>query len=575
MISELLLDNFRADLSARQKELQGESESCNIELESFARACCEILCESGMLPEEPEFLMIDEPGYRVDAICWPEEDQPIVEFLLFLHLQKELSEDEIKKEITSAFNKSVAILRMLCKPTGRQLPDKIEKIIGEIHTLTPNPESILLRIITDVSLTSRIFENKLRQSLKKYFSNDDIDTDFRFSDINDICQISMGGTQGPSIEFLPEDDVFINCFKVHEFLDHDVYLAAFPGRVLASAFKKHGQRLLQKNVRAFLGLKGKKNKKIKETLIQCPQRFLAYNNGLTITVNNIKTCNNILLNVDDMQIVNGGQTVAVIADTFKGNNPQCLESVIVTAKIIHVKNQDEHVNWIEKIAETSNTQNAIKDADLSSHNPIYLKVKELSHKTIFRKGTEEYRWYFCRVRNEYKADYEHYRKQGHIKLQDFESKYPEKYMIEKGIIARADSVFSGTPWMAARGEAKYHADFIANIKEGFNPDSEWYRELTGKIILIRHADWLAKRSGVREGRSCIVEYSCALFSYNTDFTKQLNKIHNLQNVPDAIGNILQEYINKTIDYFAVLDDNRSTKEHAKREETWNAIKAKA
>jgi hypothetical protein len=92
--------------------------------------------------------------------------------------------------------------------------------------------------------------------------------------------------------------------------------------VLALAFRQHGQRLLQKNVRAFLGLKSKKNKNISKSLIETPQKFLAYNNGLTVTVSNIvlNKEKNLLANVDDMQIVNGGQTIAVLANAFKQND---------------------------------------------------------------------------------------------------------------------------------------------------------------------------------------------------------------------------------------------------------------
>jgi hypothetical protein len=355
-------------------------------------------------------------------------------------------------------------------------------------------------------------------------------------------------------------------------LDHDVYLAAFPGQVLASAFKEHGQRLLQKNVRAFLGLKVKKNKNIAASLKEFPQRFLAYNNGLTITVSNIILDNNNLVKVDDMQIVNGGQTIAVLADTFKQNDPRCLEDVIVAAKIIHVKNQDQQMRWIEKIAETSNTQNAIKDADLSSHNPVYVKIKELSNTTTFRKGTEQYKWYFSRVRNEYNAEIYQHKKHGRrIALKEFERNFPKEYVIEKGLIARVECVFSGRPWVASRGEAKCHLDFIENLPDEFAPDMEWYRNLISKILLIRSAENIAKEVGIREGRSCIVEYACGLLSKENDFKDCLEKINRMQSSSENIDNRLREYIIKTKNEFINFSSNRSTKEHAKREETWTLI----
>jgi hypothetical protein len=560
--------SFAEDLANRQIELRSECVTNDIDNESFARACSEILCESGVLIDEPEFLMIDESGYRVDAICWPEEDQPIVEFLLFV---RHVSEDMMPKEIAHAFEKTLPVLKMLYKITGRKVPDSIDTIVRRVQNLIPCPESILVRIITDALIANPTFENKLRRSLRGRI-RDDIHTEFKFCDIKDLCQINDGGTKGPSREFDLQGNGVVRCFLAHQMVDHDVYLASFPGQVLASAFKEHGQRLLQKNVRAFLGFKAKKNKNIKKSLIESPQKFLAYNNGLTITVSDIALNNeNNLARVDDMQIVNGGQTIAVLADTFKQNDPRCLESVMVVAKIIHVKNQDEHMDWIEKIAETSNTQNAIKDADLSSHNPVYVKIKELSNITIFRKGAEQYKWYFSRVRNEYKAEIDQNKKRSHAALKVFEQTYPRDYVIEKGLVARVECVFAMKPWIASRGEAKCHLDFMNNLPDEFIPDMEWYRNLIGKVLLIKNAEKIAKEVGVREGRSCIVEYACALFSTESDFKEYLEKIHRTQNSNETVDTKLRDYIIKTKEKFLNFDSNRSTKEHAKREEAWKSI----
>jgi desulfoferrodoxin (superoxide reductase-like protein) len=568
-----VITSFRDDLTDRQIELMDECATNNFDNEAFARACSEIFCESGMLIEEPEFLMIDEPGNRLDAICWPEEDQPIVEFLLFI---RQTSQDytELQHEITNAFEKIIPTLKRLCKPTGRHnVPESIETVVRRVLNLVPCPESILVRIITDASIENPTLESKLKSSLRRKLP-DDINTDFKLCDIKDLFQNIDGGTKGPSEEFDLEGTAIVPCFLAHQMIDHDVYLASFPGKVLALAFRQHGQRLLQKNVRAFLGLKSKKNKNISKSLIETPQKFLAYNNGLTITVSNIvlNKAKNLLAKVDDMQIVNGGQTIAVLANAFKQNDPECLGSVMVAAKIIHVKNQDEHIRWIEKIAETSNTQNAIKDADLSSHNPVYLKIKELSNTTFFRKGAEQYKWYFSRVRNEYKAEIEQHKKRGLASLKMFENTYPKDYVIEKGLIARAECVFARKPWVASRGEAKCHLDFMENLPAEFTPDMEWYRNLIGKILLIRNVDKIAREVGVREGRSCIVDYACALFSFESDFNENIERIYRTQSSNETLDTKLKKHIIITRDQFAEFDSNRSTKEHAKREETWNIIK---
>lgn len=568
MIDQAFIDAFRSQLTERQNELRDACTTGNAELESFGRACTEILCESGVLVDEPEFLMVDDSGYRVDAVCWPDEDQPIVEFLAFI---AGAHGDQLQDEVTKAFEKTVQVLRAMCKPTGRTVPAEVEKVIQGVHTAVPNPDAVLVRIVTDSQWPLENLEKKLKQSLRRRLP-DGISTDLRLCDICALYQSSDGGTLGPTMEF-PESGVgSVRCFCVHRLEDHDVYLAAFPGQVLASAFREYGQRLLQKNVRAFLGLKVLKNRKIADTVVKWPQRFLAYNNGLTVTANDLQVSSqNYLRRIDDMQIVNGGQTVAVLASAFRANDARCLESVIVTAKIIHVKNRDQHSDWIEKIAETSNTQNAIKDADLSSHNPAYVAVKRLSETTVFRNGADEYKWYFSRVRNEYKAELEQNRKRGHIAKREFEATYPKARVFEKGLLARAEVVFRGRPWMASRGEAKCHADFLANLPPDFVPDSDWYRRLIAKILVLKHAETTARELGIKEGRSCIVEYACALVASHVDTGRYLSRVHIGQSVHDTLSDKVKSALTQAHEWFSGLDSNRSIKEHAKREETWLAF----
>ena len=84
-----------------------------------------------------------------------------------------------------------------------------------------------------------------------------------------------------------------------------------------STIRKWGTRLLERNVRAYLQNRGKVNKGIRNTIKVEPELFLAFNNGLTITADNItmrfiddQQCQ--IEKLTDFQIVNGGQTCASI-----------------------------------------------------------------------------------------------------------------------------------------------------------------------------------------------------------------------------------------------------------------------
>ena len=71
--------------------------------------------------------------------------------------------------------------------------------------------------------------------------------------------------------------------------DYDAYLAVLPGEVLSQVYERYGVRLLELNVRAFLGLQGRKsvNAELRRTIADQPSMFLAYNNGIVATVDDL------------------------------------------------------------------------------------------------------------------------------------------------------------------------------------------------------------------------------------------------------------------------------------------------
>ena len=78
-----------------------------------------------------------------------------------------------------------------------------------------------------------------------------------------------------------------------------------------------GQRLLESNVRTFLQFKGNANTGMRQTLLKNPENFFAFNNGLTVTSTDIKTekdssGNVVIKELENLQIVNGGQTTSAI-----------------------------------------------------------------------------------------------------------------------------------------------------------------------------------------------------------------------------------------------------------------------
>jgi hypothetical protein len=71
--------------------------------------------------------------------------------------------------------------------------------------------------------------------------------------------------------------------------DYDAYLAVLPGETLADIYIQHGSRLLEGNVRTFLGRSSNVNKGIAQTVAKAPETFFAYNNGVAATPSAVTT----------------------------------------------------------------------------------------------------------------------------------------------------------------------------------------------------------------------------------------------------------------------------------------------
>jgi len=134
-------------------------------------------------------------------------------------------------------------------------------------------------------------------------------------------------------------------------------------------------QLYEKNVRRFLGARGKVNKGMQETLRSAPEQFGLYNNGITIVVTDFINSGANAFQLVDPYIVNGCQTTRTIWEVCHvrlesggtGSNPEleawrkkAAQGVVVT-KVVKVGNEGE--NLLEAITRYTNSQNAVREKD--------------------------------------------------------------------------------------------------------------------------------------------------------------------------------------------------------------------
>ena len=172
------------------------------------------------------------------------------------------------------------------------------------------------------------------------------------------------------------------------------FVRVFIGKVavaeLARLMEAHGDRLLDRNIRRYLGLRGNRvNEAIRKTLEDEAERpnFFFYNNGVTLICerfdfNSLQTENH-QVRVEGLQIINGGQTSKTIQATldasqatlFSGN----FENTHVLVRLYQVP-KDAGPS-VQTITYAINSQNPVDLKDLRSSDPRQ-KQLELSMKAL-------------------------------------------------------------------------------------------------------------------------------------------------------------------------------------------------
>lgn len=155
-----------------------------------------------------------------------------------------------------------------------------------------------------------------------------------------------------------------------------------------------GTTILDRNVRGYLGESNSVNKGIIKTALENPEFFYFFNNGISITCDEIKVIGldkgNPTIKLTKPQIINGAQTVNSLhvafkhkLNTFKKNNKSNYEEearnfikdIHILCKIME-SNKHIKTNFAKDVTQYSNTQNKIKPTDFYSNRPEQDTIKK-------------------------------------------------------------------------------------------------------------------------------------------------------------------------------------------------------
>ena len=381
------------------------------------------------------------------------------------------------------------------------------------------------------------------------------------------------------IDFMAEFGEPIPCLKAPNMeADYTSCLAMIRGEILYKLYDRYGSRLLERNVRSFLQARGKVNKGIKKTIVEIPDRFLAYNNGISATAAHIEfkdstskdgaCCIN---KITDLQIVNGGQTTAMIYQTHK-IAPANVAKIFVPAKITMVANPELLETIVPEIARCANSQNKIEDSDFLANHVFHTTLQTLSRE-IGVKGSsgQTYYWYYERAKGQYNEQ-----RSRETNRKQFEEKFPSDLVFTKTDVAKFENTWRQLPQVVSRGQQKNFADFDKRFVQSQKliADEFYYRNLIAKAILFRQSNEIIIKQKLGGHTNSTLTYTVALLCYlleQSDLELNLDTIWKQQFLSDAATGVLKKLSTAVQQCIKDSAGARNVGEWAKKDGCWQEV----
>ncbi len=425
---------------------------------------------------------------------------------------------------------------------------------------------------------------------KEKLEINDVDVSVHTWDVTRLFKINETNSVHEPIEIefekFTQEGKGLQCLQVPSIDEmYDCYLAIVPGEVLANLYKEFSNELLESNVRAFLGQAGKFNKGIRDTIRTKPQMFLPYNNGITATAESVETKSvdgqMVITRLNDFQIVNGGQTTASLYHTQKKFKDADLSKIFVQMKLTVIKDKEQKNSEVPNISRFANSQNKVSELDLSSNNPYFVQIENLSRKKYVvnsENKNQSLLWFFERANGQYR---ETLNKQTPSQQKKFKEQNPSHLKFVKSDVAKFINLWELEPHFVSQGSQKNFIHFTKKINilvsKNKLPGENFYKRMVANAILFKSTDKLFGRKGVdaigdTNLKSFTVAYTVSYFHYLTDNRLDLWKIYEDQKIDDFLMLELRKLLIFVYDHLVKEAHNSLISEYAKRESSWNRLK---
>jgi hypothetical protein len=516
-------EEFRADLLAAVAS-RAEVEACGTR-EAFSLEVLDRLSASGEAPDAESCVeaLTGQRGRKLEIDAWAIDDAD-GSLHLFVVILDGGAMYPASITLTDARDQGFGrVLGIFEQAREGWLTENIEEsrplwALARRIQSAPLPTALRAHVLTDRPMSERLREiagQQTREGVPVTFQIWDVTRLKRIHDalsVRDDLVVDFSHLKGGGLPILPAS---VGSGE------YEGYLAVIPGEVLADIYIRYGSRLLEGNVRTFLGRSGKVNKGIATTVAREPAKFFAYNNGIAATASAVATVRRgdgviILTAASDLQIVNGAQTTASLA-TARRDKILAGETVFVQMKL-SVVTPAVAADLIPLISRFANSQNGVRPSDFFANHEFHRRIEEVSRRVLAPAvaGSQvQSHWYYERARGQHLNDQTGFTA---AKRNQFLLINPRRQVITKTDLAKVECCFNLEPDVACKGAEKAFIAFAERISKEWTDESQraiygddWFRSAVARMIIFRAAEASVSRAAWYEGgyRAQIVAYTCA------------------------------------------------------------------
>jgi hypothetical protein len=496
------------------------------------------------------------------------------------------SGNDVPKPVTDAETKAAAeqCIRFLARCAEGKLAATMDEsndayiLAMTIQDCYPKLDQVRVYVLTDGIAKSKNFKPR------------DIAGKIVKLEVMDIERLHRHWSEGK-----PRDELVVNfnevaggplpCIYVPgEMTEYDYALTVIPGEALRFAYEKYGARLLEANVRSFLSVTGKVNRGIRDTLRDSPEHFMAFNNGIVVVADEARLDRTAdgspgLVWLKGMQVVNGGQTTASIYFTKKKSPEINLSRVRVPAKIIVLRSRDAAAEeeLIRSISKFANSQNAVKQSDLSANRPFHVELERLALSTYCPDGST--RWFYERAAGSYST---FLAREGSTpaRLARIKESVPPAKKVTKTDLAKYLQAWEGKPHFVSQGAQKNFEKFMDSLVEQEEigqaklPDTAAYKRIIALAILYRAAQKVI-RPMFPAFQANVISYTIAVLGHQLGERTDLDRVWNQQDISPGLVELVRTWSTEVNELLHATSGGRMISEWAKKPECWDVIRARA